>query len=75
MPTGVNNVFIRLNEFDTGSVIAYGLQSNIYYEALIRTGYMGLNSNQIVNESVSTRKIRYKLTEKTNVFEGAYTQK
>ena len=42
MPTGANNVFININQHDTGSIIAYGLMSNSYFEALLKCNFMDL---------------------------------
>lgn len=44
MASGANNVFIQIIDQDVGSIVAYGLQSNMYFEALLREDYMGLKS-------------------------------
>lgn len=44
MPLGVNNTFIQVAPDDIGSIIAFALNSNVYFEALARLNYMGLES-------------------------------
>ena len=40
--SGVNNILIDLNPNDVGSIIAYALCSNVYFDALIHYDYMGI---------------------------------
>ena len=42
MPLGINNIFIKIDATDIGSMIAFALNSNVYFEALIKLNYMGL---------------------------------
>jgi hypothetical protein len=44
MALGVNNIFIQVSPDDVGSIIAYALNSNVYFEALAKLNYMGLES-------------------------------
>jgi hypothetical protein len=42
MPLGINNIFIKIDATDIGSMIAFALNSNVYFEALVKLNYMGL---------------------------------
>jgi hypothetical protein len=42
MPLGVNNQFIQVQPQDVGSIIAFALNSNVYWEALTKLNYLGL---------------------------------
>lgn len=44
MPLGVDNIFIQIAPDDIGSIIAHGLNSNSYFEALLKVNYSGLAS-------------------------------
>ena len=44
MSLGVNNIYIQVNPEDVGSIIAFALNSNVYFEALAKLNYMGLET-------------------------------
>lgn len=44
MPLGVNNIYIEVAPEDVGSIIAFALNSNVYFEALAKLNYMGLEN-------------------------------
>jgi len=40
LPTGSDNGLVQVNPDDSGSIIAYALNSNFYKEALIKNNYL-----------------------------------
>jgi len=42
MPTGIDSISINIDQHDTGSIIAYGLTQNSYFEALLKCNFMKL---------------------------------
>ncbi|CAI2382914.1 unnamed protein product [Moneuplotes crassus] len=44
LKTGINNISIPIHRYDVGSIIAYSLSTNCYYEGLARQNYMEFQS-------------------------------
>ena len=62
---GINSVCIPVNPQDVGSIIAYSLSTNCYYEGLARQNYMEFQS-KIDQNSVEEHDLNNKLNSKSN---------
>jgi len=69
MALGVNNIFIQVSPDDVGSIIAYALNSNVYFEALAKLNYMGLES-KLKKDKIKNEIDQMLLIGKDNVFDS-----
>ena len=68
MSLGVNNIYIQVNPEDVGSIIAFALNSNVYFEALAKLNYMGLESKINKKDKVKNEIEQMLLIGKEDVF-------
>lgn len=54
LPLGIDNIYIQVSADDIGSIIAYGLTSNVYFEGLYKMGYLGLQQPNLAVTNLET---------------------